>query len=105
MAYEFKIIFESPNWYQENQVRIKEDILALPTLAEEKNPDEFWLKDKASQSHWAFDARLFQDKEYILIEVSRNTPALKKDLASLIQKLGEHTSICVVDDDGEPHDF
>lgn len=104
MAHEYKILFEDPNWLNDNRAEFEHTIQDLPSYVAHPNPDEFWLK--ATNAHaWEYDIRIFLDRGVPAVEVSATTTAFERDLKILMQWLTSRTHASLVDDDGEHVDF
>lgn len=105
MSAEFYVRFDDLRGYTESVLDIIEFSKKLNTFV--KQPSDFlvWLKDKSSLAGWQYDARVFFNKEEILLEISGNSKLVHEDLRSLISYIRGGAHFRIVDEDDEVVDW
>lgn len=101
MALEAFVRFEDKAWLHANTNKIITLLKYLDSFVFQASDTEFWLKDKASQSDWEFDVRIFLQKKSLLIEASSTNLAYHRDVKKLLDLLKQETEIKFTDEDGE----
>lgn len=102
MAHEYHVRFADLARYAADLATVHATVRALPTFIKRVGDDEHWLRDPASPSPWAYDARLFVRPDELWIELTTASPAVVADLHRLAGSLNTITPAEIVDDDDTP---
>jgi hypothetical protein len=94
----------NPTAFQARRDELLEKIQSLPTFQSNTSEAELWLKDSTTTSAWAFDVRVFLNKDSVLLEISARSPAILLDLNALHQAMRSFcgASIEAPDEPGTP---